>query len=128
MTLAAARAGLRKLRTELRATAGAPSSADAGGGGGGGIGAGNGGSARDLSLVILSSATVAALHLGELLLPVRVRGREGGSERGRRRAAAVAAAGGGGSFFLFLLGTFKAPTPFEPSRGRERKKTKKSWL
>lgn len=75
MTLAAARVGLRKLRTELRATA------DEGGGGGGGIGIGDGGSAQDLSLVILSSATVAALHLGELLLPVRVRETERESER-----------------------------------------------
>lgn len=67
MTLAAARVALRKIRTELRAAADASSSAD--------DGAGNENSPQELglSLVILSSATVAAVHLGELLLPVRVR-------------------------------------------------------
>jgi len=55
MTLAAARVALRKLRAELRED----SAAAAGGNG--------------LVVVVLASATTSALHLGELLLPVRVR-------------------------------------------------------
>lgn len=58
MTLAAGRVALRKIRAELRGSAAAGADADADASGG--------------SLVILASATKNALHLGELLLPVRV--------------------------------------------------------
>ncbi len=59
MTLAAARVALRKLRAELRKDSAAAAAAAAAGGGG-------------LVVVVLASATNSALHLGELLLPVRV--------------------------------------------------------
>lgn len=57
MTLAAGRVALRKIRAELRDSA-ANADADA--------------DASEGSLVVLASATTNALHLGELLLPVRV--------------------------------------------------------
>lgn len=61
MTLAAGRVALRKLRAELRdSAAAAAAQAEAGA------------DASESSLVVLASATTTALHLGELLLPVRV--------------------------------------------------------
>eukprot|EP00903_Cladosiphon_okamuranus_P010791 g10197.t1 len=57
MTLTAGRVALRKIRADLRDSAAAQAEAGA--------------DASENSLVVLASATTKALHLGELLLPVR---------------------------------------------------------